>query len=37
VLTHANGDHTHGGQLLPGSVRVIAAERTYSSELKEIH
>ncbi|WP_327690177.1 fumarylacetoacetate hydrolase family protein [Streptomyces tubercidicus] len=28
VLTHANGDHTHGGQLLPGSVRVIAAEGT---------
>ncbi|MEV4062996.1 fumarylacetoacetate hydrolase family protein [Nonomuraea dietziae] len=28
VLTHANGDHTHGGQLLPGSVRVIAAEAT---------
>ncbi|USA04679.1 MBL fold metallo-hydrolase [Streptomyces lydicamycinicus] len=28
VLTHANGDHTHGGQLLPGSVCVIAAEGT---------
>ncbi|MGW0484517.1 fumarylacetoacetate hydrolase family protein [Nonomuraea sp. NPDC003214] len=28
VLTHANGDHTHGGQLLAGSVRVIAAEGT---------
>ncbi|MFE0151675.1 fumarylacetoacetate hydrolase family protein [Nonomuraea sp. NPDC059007] len=28
VLTHANGDHTHGGQLLPGSVRVIAAGGT---------
>ncbi|GAU66967.1 bifunctional 2-hydroxyhepta-2,4-diene-1,7-dioate isomerase/cyclase/dehydrase [Streptomyces sp. NBRC 110611] len=28
VLTHANGDHTHGGQLLPGAVRVIAAEGT---------
>ncbi|SHG23874.1 fumarylacetoacetate hydrolase family protein [Streptoalloteichus hindustanus] len=28
VLSHANGDHTHGGQLLPESVRVIAAEGT---------
>ncbi|MFG2287598.1 fumarylacetoacetate hydrolase family protein [Streptomyces sp. NPDC048595] len=28
VLTHANGDHTHGGQLLPGPVRVLAAEGT---------
>ncbi|MER6842173.1 fumarylacetoacetate hydrolase family protein [Streptomyces platensis] len=28
VLTHANGDHTHGGQLLPGSACVIAAEGT---------
>ncbi|TJZ59055.1 MBL fold metallo-hydrolase [Streptomyces piniterrae] len=28
VLTHANGDHTHGGQLLPGAVRVLAAEGT---------
>ncbi|MCW7984318.1 2-hydroxyhepta-2,4-diene-1,7-dioate isomerase [Streptomyces platensis subsp. clarensis] len=28
VLTHANGDHTHGGQLLPASTRVIAAEGT---------
>ncbi|NUT99677.1 MAG: MBL fold metallo-hydrolase [Saccharothrix sp.] len=28
VLTHANGDHTHGGQLLPADVRVIAAEGT---------
>ncbi|MFD1930215.1 MULTISPECIES: fumarylacetoacetate hydrolase family protein [Nonomuraea] len=28
VLTHANGDHTHGGQLLPDAVRVIAAEGT---------
>ncbi|MFE3452226.1 MBL fold metallo-hydrolase [Nonomuraea sp. NPDC059194] len=28
VLTHANGDHTHGGQLLPESARVIAAEGT---------
>ncbi|MDP9864849.1 MULTISPECIES: fumarylacetoacetate hydrolase family protein [Streptosporangium] len=28
VLTHANGDHTHGGQLLAGSVRVVAAEGT---------
>ncbi|MFF5210157.1 fumarylacetoacetate hydrolase family protein [Streptosporangium sp. NPDC000396] len=28
VLTHANGDHTHGGQLLAESVRVIAAKGT---------
>lgn len=28
VLTHSNGDHTHGGQLLPGPVRVLAAEGT---------
>ncbi|MFE0186889.1 fumarylacetoacetate hydrolase family protein [Streptomyces sp. NPDC058989] len=28
VLTHANGDHTHGGQLLPDPVRVLAAEGT---------
>ncbi|MFE1172837.1 hypothetical protein [Streptomyces sp. NPDC058773] len=28
VLTHANGDHTHGGQLLPGSASIIAAEGT---------
>ncbi|GAA3193716.1 MULTISPECIES: fumarylacetoacetate hydrolase family protein [Streptomyces] len=28
VLTHANGDHTHGGQLLPEATRLIAAEGT---------
>jgi glyoxylase-like metal-dependent hydrolase (beta-lactamase superfamily II) len=28
VLTHSNGDHTHGNQLLDGSVRIIAAKGT---------
>jgi glyoxylase-like metal-dependent hydrolase (beta-lactamase superfamily II) len=28
VITHSNGDHTHGNQLLEPSVRVIAAKGT---------
>ncbi|MGK5550148.1 fumarylacetoacetate hydrolase family protein [Actinomadura kijaniata] len=28
VLTHANGDHTHGNQLLDERVQIIAAEAT---------
>lgn len=28
VLTHSNGDHTHGGQLLGDGVRVVAAAGT---------
>jgi 2-keto-4-pentenoate hydratase/2-oxohepta-3-ene-1,7-dioic acid hydratase in catechol pathway/glyoxylase-like metal-dependent hydrolase (beta-lactamase superfamily II) len=28
VITHANGDHTHGNQLLEHSVRIIAAKGT---------
>jgi 2-keto-4-pentenoate hydratase/2-oxohepta-3-ene-1,7-dioic acid hydratase in catechol pathway/glyoxylase-like metal-dependent hydrolase (beta-lactamase superfamily II) len=28
LITHSNGDHTHGNQLLDGSVRVIAATGT---------
>jgi 2-keto-4-pentenoate hydratase/2-oxohepta-3-ene-1,7-dioic acid hydratase in catechol pathway/glyoxylase-like metal-dependent hydrolase (beta-lactamase superfamily II) len=28
VITHSNGDHTHGNQLLDPSVRVIAAKGT---------
>jgi 2-keto-4-pentenoate hydratase/2-oxohepta-3-ene-1,7-dioic acid hydratase in catechol pathway/glyoxylase-like metal-dependent hydrolase (beta-lactamase superfamily II) len=28
VLTHSNGDHTHGNQLLGSSVRIIAATGT---------
>jgi 2-keto-4-pentenoate hydratase/2-oxohepta-3-ene-1,7-dioic acid hydratase in catechol pathway/glyoxylase-like metal-dependent hydrolase (beta-lactamase superfamily II) len=28
VLTHSNGDHTHGNQLLGSSVRIIAAKGT---------
>jgi 2-keto-4-pentenoate hydratase/2-oxohepta-3-ene-1,7-dioic acid hydratase in catechol pathway/glyoxylase-like metal-dependent hydrolase (beta-lactamase superfamily II) len=28
VLTHSNGDHTHGNQLLADSVRIIAAKGT---------
>jgi 2-keto-4-pentenoate hydratase/2-oxohepta-3-ene-1,7-dioic acid hydratase in catechol pathway/glyoxylase-like metal-dependent hydrolase (beta-lactamase superfamily II) len=28
LITHSNGDHTHGNQLLDGSVRVIAAAGT---------
>src|ERR1700757_3461191 len=28
LITHSNGDHTHGNQLLDASVRVIAAEGT---------
>ncbi|KAA8968811.1 fumarylacetoacetate hydrolase family protein [Mycobacterium sp.] len=28
LITHANGDHTHGNQLLDHSVRIIAAEGT---------
>lgn len=28
LITHSNGDHTHGNQLLDSSVRVIAAEGT---------
>jgi 2-keto-4-pentenoate hydratase/2-oxohepta-3-ene-1,7-dioic acid hydratase in catechol pathway/glyoxylase-like metal-dependent hydrolase (beta-lactamase superfamily II) len=30
VLTHSNGDHTHGNQLLDSSVRIIAAKGTAS-------
>src|SRR5271169_1766844 len=26
LITHSNGDHTHGNQLLDGSVRIIAAK-----------
>jgi 2-keto-4-pentenoate hydratase/2-oxohepta-3-ene-1,7-dioic acid hydratase in catechol pathway/glyoxylase-like metal-dependent hydrolase (beta-lactamase superfamily II) len=28
VITHSNGDHTHGNQLLDSSVRIIAAKGT---------
>ncbi|OBF20518.1 2-hydroxyhepta-2,4-diene-1,7-dioate isomerase [Mycobacterium kubicae] len=28
LITHSNGDHTHGNQLLDSSVRIIAAEGT---------
>jgi 2-keto-4-pentenoate hydratase/2-oxohepta-3-ene-1,7-dioic acid hydratase in catechol pathway len=28
LITHANGDHTHGNQLLDASVRIIAAKDT---------
>ncbi|MFR9774054.1 fumarylacetoacetate hydrolase family protein [Nocardia sp. SC052] len=28
VLTHSNGDHTHGNQLLADSVRIVAASGT---------
>ncbi len=28
LITHSNGDHTHGNQLLDASVRVIAAQGT---------
>jgi len=28
VITHSNGDHTHGNQLLDGSVRIISARGT---------
>jgi 2-keto-4-pentenoate hydratase/2-oxohepta-3-ene-1,7-dioic acid hydratase in catechol pathway/glyoxylase-like metal-dependent hydrolase (beta-lactamase superfamily II) len=28
VITHSNGDHTHGNQLLANSVRIIAAKGT---------
>ena len=28
MITHSNGDHTHGNQLLAESVRVIAATGT---------
>jgi 2-keto-4-pentenoate hydratase/2-oxohepta-3-ene-1,7-dioic acid hydratase in catechol pathway len=28
LITHSNGDHTHGNQLLDGSVRIIAAQGT---------
>src|SRR5581483_1467798 len=28
LITHSNGDHTHGNQLLASSVRIIAAEGT---------
>ncbi|MFZ1160730.1 fumarylacetoacetate hydrolase family protein [Mycobacterium sp.] len=28
LITHSNGDHTHGNQLLDGAVRVIAATGT---------
>jgi 2-keto-4-pentenoate hydratase/2-oxohepta-3-ene-1,7-dioic acid hydratase in catechol pathway/glyoxylase-like metal-dependent hydrolase (beta-lactamase superfamily II) len=28
LITHSNGDHTHGNQLLDDSVRIIAAEGT---------
>ncbi|MBV8965077.1 MAG: fumarylacetoacetate hydrolase family protein, partial [Mycobacteriaceae bacterium] len=30
VITHSNGDHMHGNQLLAGSVRIIAARGTAS-------
>jgi 2-keto-4-pentenoate hydratase/2-oxohepta-3-ene-1,7-dioic acid hydratase in catechol pathway/glyoxylase-like metal-dependent hydrolase (beta-lactamase superfamily II) len=33
LITHSNGDHTHGNQLLDGSVRVIAATGT-AEEIK---
>ncbi|MFI6600726.1 fumarylacetoacetate hydrolase family protein [Nonomuraea sp. NPDC050536] len=36
VLTHANGDHTHGGQLLGQDVRVVAAEGTAREMRTEI-
>lgn len=28
LITHSNGDHTHGNQLLEASVRIIAAKET---------
>jgi 2-keto-4-pentenoate hydratase/2-oxohepta-3-ene-1,7-dioic acid hydratase in catechol pathway/glyoxylase-like metal-dependent hydrolase (beta-lactamase superfamily II) len=28
LITHSNGDHTHGNQLLAASVRIIAAKET---------
>ena len=28
LITHSNGDHTHGNQLLEASVRIIAAQGT---------
>jgi 2-keto-4-pentenoate hydratase/2-oxohepta-3-ene-1,7-dioic acid hydratase in catechol pathway/glyoxylase-like metal-dependent hydrolase (beta-lactamase superfamily II) len=28
IITHSNGDHTHGNQLLDSSVRIIAAKGT---------
>lgn len=28
LITHSNGDHTHGNQLLDGSVRILAAAGT---------
>ncbi len=28
LITHSNGDHTHGNQLLDGSVRILAAQGT---------
>jgi 2-keto-4-pentenoate hydratase/2-oxohepta-3-ene-1,7-dioic acid hydratase in catechol pathway/glyoxylase-like metal-dependent hydrolase (beta-lactamase superfamily II) len=28
LITHSNGDHTHGNQLLDASVRIIAAKET---------
>lgn len=36
VLTHANGDHTHGNQLLDDSVRIIAAAGTAEQMPHEI-
>ncbi|OBI75409.1 fumarylacetoacetate hydrolase family protein [Mycobacterium asiaticum] len=29
LITHSNGDHTHGNQLLDDSVRIIAAQGTF--------
>lgn len=36
VLTHANGDHTHGSQLLDSAVRVVAAAETARDMRHEI-
>jgi 2-keto-4-pentenoate hydratase/2-oxohepta-3-ene-1,7-dioic acid hydratase in catechol pathway/glyoxylase-like metal-dependent hydrolase (beta-lactamase superfamily II) len=36
VLTHANGDHTHGNQLLDDAVRIIAAADTAEQMHREI-
>ncbi|CAM2838404.1 fumarylacetoacetate hydrolase family protein [Saccharomonospora xinjiangensis] len=36
VLSHASGDHTHGNQLLPDSVRIVAAAETAKQMPTEI-
>ncbi|MFI7439640.1 fumarylacetoacetate hydrolase family protein [Nonomuraea indica] len=36
VITHANGDHTHGNQLLGEHVRIVAAEATCSEMRHEM-